>query len=76
MPRPPADTDTTKKLPPGAILIPGAVLPFQFNLRLGAKTERDRNLRCTSLESFLVARLSAGNDRLQFLVEDVVSCSG
>src|SRR5947207_1025892 len=48
IPRPPADTDTTKaKRPPaGSIVIPGADLPIELNLRLETKTERDRNLRC------------------------------
>jgi len=56
MPRPAADSDTTKKS--GAIVIPGSDLPVQVNLRLEAKTERDRNLRCNSVEAAQVSALS------------------
>ncbi|HEX8945198.1 MAG TPA: cell surface protein SprA [Gemmatimonadaceae bacterium] len=56
MPRPPADTDSVKKA--GAIVIPGSELPVQVNLRLEAKTERDRNLRCNSVEAAQVSALS------------------
>jgi hypothetical protein len=48
MPRPPADTDTTRRA--GNIAIPGLDLPVQFNLRVESKSERDRNLRCNSVE--------------------------
>ncbi|MGE5731184.1 MAG: hypothetical protein ACM37U_04535, partial [Gemmatimonas sp.] len=56
MPRPPADTDSVAKA--GAIVIPGSDLPVQVNLRLEAKTERDRNLRCNSVEAAQVSALS------------------
>jgi hypothetical protein len=56
MPRPPADTDSVKKA--GAIVIPGSDLPVQVNLRLETKTERDRNLRCNSVEAAQVSALS------------------
>ena len=49
MPRPPADTDTVRKA--GEIVIPGSDLPVQVYLRIEAKTERDQNLRCNSIES-------------------------
>lgn len=60
LPRSPADTDTTKgkRLPPGTIVIPGSDLPIELNLRLETKTERDRNLRCNSLEAAQVSVLS------------------
>jgi cell surface protein SprA len=48
MPRPPADTDTTRRA--GNIAIPGLDLPVQFNLRVESKSERDLNLRCNSVE--------------------------
>ena len=48
MPRPPADTDTTRRA--GNLAIPGFDLPVQFNLRIESKSERDRNLRCNSVE--------------------------
>jgi len=56
MPRPPADTDTVTKA--GAIVIPGSDLPVEVNLRLEAKTERDRNLRCNSVEAAQASALS------------------
>ena len=56
MPRPPADSDTTRRS--GAIVIPGSDLPVQVSLRLEAKTERDRNLRCNSVEAAQVSALS------------------
>jgi cell surface protein SprA len=34
----------------GNIAIPGFDLPVQFNLRIESRTERDRNLRCNSVE--------------------------
>ena len=56
MPRPPADTDTTR----GATtsIIPGLDLPVQFDLRIEGKKERDRNLRCNSLEAIQVSEVS------------------
>jgi cell surface protein SprA len=59
MPRPPADTDSVSKA--GAIVIPGSDLPVQVNLRLEGKTERDRNLRCNSVEAAQASALSGCN---------------
>jgi cell surface protein SprA len=60
MPRPAADTDTTKHS--GILGIPGTdSLPFRLNLRIEAKTERDRNLACTSLEAAQVNTLTGCN---------------
>ena len=59
MPRPPADTDSVSK--PGAIVIPGSDLPVQVNLRLEGKTERDRNLRCNSVEAAQSSAFSGCN---------------
>ena len=55
MPRPPADTDTTHT---GTTLLPGLDLPVQFDLRIEGKKERDRNLRCNSLEAIQVSEVS------------------
>src|SRR5438105_3029113 len=44
--------------PAGSIVIPGADLPIELNLRLETKTERDRNLKCNSLEAAQVSVLS------------------
>ncbi|MEO7083463.1 MAG: cell surface protein SprA, partial [Gemmatimonadaceae bacterium] len=48
--------DSTRKA--GAIVIPGLDLPIQVDLRIESKFERDRNLRCNSLEAFQVSSLS------------------
>lgn len=56
MPRPPADTDTVRKA--GEIVIPGSDLPVQVNLRIEAKTERDQNLRCNSIEAAQLSTIS------------------
>jgi hypothetical protein len=56
MPRPPADTDTTRRS--GTAVIPGLDLPVQFDLRIEGKKERDRNLRCNSLEAVQVSEVS------------------
>jgi hypothetical protein len=57
---PPRDSariaDSTKRA--GAIVIPGLDLPIQVDLRIATKAERDRNLRCNSLEAFQVSSLS------------------
>ncbi|MGH7620365.1 MAG: hypothetical protein ACREPM_24375, partial [Gemmatimonadaceae bacterium] len=60
MPRPPADTDTTKRS--NILGIPGFdSLPVQFPIRIEAKTERDRNLACNSLEAAQVTALTGCN---------------
>ena len=42
--RPPADTDSIRRPPPGTTTIPGLELPLELNLRVEGKKERDRNL--------------------------------
>ena len=56
VPRPVADTDTTRRS--GSTIIPGLDLPVQFDLRIEGKKERDRNLRCNSLEAIQVSEVS------------------
>ena len=56
MPRPAADTDTTKH--PGTFTIPGSDLPLQLDLWLEGKKQRDRNLSCSSLEAAQISALS------------------
>ncbi|HTI63654.1 MAG TPA: cell surface protein SprA [Gemmatimonadaceae bacterium] len=56
MPRPPADTDTSRRS--STTVIPGLDLPVQFDLRIEGKKERDRNLRCNSLEAIQVSEVS------------------
>jgi hypothetical protein len=70
MPRPPADTDSTKRQ--NILGIPGTdSLPFKLNLRVEVKTERDRNLACTSLEAAQVNALTGCNARFLFPTFDV-----
>jgi len=60
MPRPAADSDTTKRA--NLLGIPGTdALPFQLNLRIETKTERDRNLSCNSLEAAQINALTGCN---------------
>ncbi|HVE36109.1 MAG TPA: cell surface protein SprA [Gemmatimonadaceae bacterium] len=59
MPRPPADSDSTRR--PGTFVVPGLDIPVDFNLRIEGKTERDRNLRCNSLEAVQISALSGCN---------------
>jgi cell surface protein SprA len=57
LPRPPADTDTTRRT--NLLGIPGTdALPIQFNLRTESKTERDRNLSCNTVENAQVNALT------------------
>ncbi|HEY6825852.1 MAG TPA: cell surface protein SprA, partial [Gemmatimonadaceae bacterium] len=59
MPRPAADSDSTRR--PGTLVVPGLDIPVDFNLRIEGKTERDRNLRCNSLEAVQISALSGCN---------------
>ena len=59
MPRPPADSNSTRR--PGTFVVPGLDIPVDFNLRVEGKTERDRNLRCNSLEAVQISALSGCN---------------
>jgi len=59
MPRPAADSDSTRR--PGTVVVPGLDIPVDFNLRIEGKTERDRNLRCNSLEAVQISALSGCN---------------
>ena len=56
MPRPPIDTQTARRS--NTSIIPGLDLPIQFDLRIEGKKERDRNLRCNSLEAIQVSEVS------------------
>ncbi len=59
LPRPAADSDSTRR--PGTFVVPGLDIPVDFNLRIEGKTERDRNLRCNSLEAVQISALSGCN---------------
>jgi hypothetical protein len=55
IPRPPADTDTTHA---NSAILAGLGIPVQVDLRIEGKKERDRNLRCNSLEAIQVSEVS------------------
>ncbi|HEX3866659.1 MAG TPA: cell surface protein SprA [Gemmatimonadaceae bacterium] len=71
---PPAARDTSLKADttrrPGNIAIPGLDLPIQLDLTILTKSERDRNLRCNSLEAFQVSALSGCSANFLFPTPD------
>ncbi len=68
--------DTSARLPsdtvrrPGNIVVPGTDLPVQLDLTILTRSERDRNLRCNSLEAFQVSSISGCGGSFLFPTPD------